>query len=56
MPPEFWMGAGYLVASVLMLEDKQSWLLPASKQNNVVLHIACSRAVELLPLEGVVDT
>ena len=49
MPPEVWMGAGYLVAPVLVLEEKQSWFLLASKQTDVVLHTASSRPVELLP-------
>ena len=48
-PPEVWMGTDYLVASVLVLEEKQSWFLPASKQNDVVLHTAGSRCLELLP-------
>lgn len=49
MPPEVWMGADYLVAPVLVLEEKQSWFLLASKQNDVVLYTASSRPVELLP-------
>lgn len=49
MPTEVWMGADYLVAPVFVLEEKQSWFLPASKQKDVVLHAASSRLVELLP-------
>lgn len=35
MPTEVWMGADYLVAPVFVLEEKQSWFLPASKQKEV---------------------
>lgn len=49
MPTEVWMGADYLVAPVFVLEEKQSWFLPASKQKDMVLHTASSRPVELLP-------
>lgn len=49
MPPEVWMGADDLVAPVIVLEEKQSWFLLASKQNDVVLRTASSRPVELLP-------
>lgn len=46
---EVWMGDKYLVVPVFVLEKKQCWFLPASKQKDVVLHIASSRPVELLP-------
>lgn len=49
MPTEVWMGANYLVVPGFVLEEKQSWFLPASKQKDVVLHAASSRLVELLP-------
>lgn len=49
VPPEVWMGADYLMAPVIALEEEQSWFLLSSKQNNVVLHRASSRPVELLP-------
>lgn len=49
MPTEVWMGADYLVVPGFVLEEKQSWFLPASKQKDVVLHAASSRLVELLP-------
>lgn len=49
MPPEVWMGHDYLVALVIVLEEKQSWFLLASKQNSGVLHTDSSRPVELLP-------
>lgn len=49
MPPEVGMGVGYLITPLLVFEEKQSWFLPASTQNDVVLHKASSRCVELLP-------
>lgn len=49
MPTEVTMGPDYLVAPVFILEERQCWLLPASKQKDVVLHTASSRPVELLP-------
>lgn len=49
MPTEVTMGPDYLVAPVFILEERQCWFLPASKQKDVVLHTASSRPVELLP-------
>lgn len=40
MHPEACMGAEYLVAPVPLLEEKQSWFLLGSKQNDVVVHKA----------------
>lgn len=43
------MGPKDLVAPGFILEEKQGWFLPASKQKDVVLHTASSRPMELLP-------